>query len=60
MGHHKGNSWFRKISIWDFVVLGIGGIGIGMVLAVFLPFWIWIVMVGICLIAYSVWYYNTK
>ena len=60
MGHHKSRKLFRKICAWDILVLGIGSVGIGMIIAIFIPFWVWIIIVGISLIAYAVWYYNSK
>lgn len=60
MGHHKSKRWFRKSGIWDIIVLVIGSVGIGMLLALLIPFWVWILVVGISLIAYAVWFYNIK
>jgi hypothetical protein len=60
MGHHKGGRWFKKSGIWDILALVIGSIGIGMLLAMLIPFWVWIIIVGISLIAYAVWFYNVK
>lgn len=60
MGHHKSGRWFKKSGIWNVLALVIGSIGLGMLLAMLIPFWVWIVLVGISLIAYAVWFYNIK
>lgn len=60
MGHHKSGRWFKKSGIWNILALVIGSIGLGMLLAMLIPFWVWIVVVGISLIAYAVWFYNIK
>lgn len=60
MGHHKSRRWFKKSGIWSILALVIGSIGVGMLLAMLIPFWVWIVVVGISLIAYAVWFYNIK
>lgn len=60
MGHHKSGRWIKKSGIWSILALVIGSIGLGMLLAMLIPFWVWIVLVGISLIAYAVWFYNIK
>jgi hypothetical protein len=52
LSHRK--SWFHHLGSEEIVCIVIASVGVGMALAIILPFWWWIIIAAVCLIAYAV------
>lgn len=58
MGHHKKSSYIKKLCKKNIIGIIALSLGIGLIMAVLVPFWIWIIIAGTALVVYGIHYFT--